>query len=85
MAKTQVKNYVFRPGMGAADNLYPNAYSLLSANKTFIQKEAAAWIQDQIDAAASGFVGYTYNQEKCERDVGYNIDAYLKDLRYSGN
>ena len=85
MAKTQVKNYVFRPGMGAAGNLYPNAYSLLSANKTFIQKEAAAWIQDQIDAAASGFVGYTYNQEKCERDVGYNIDAYLKDLRYSGN
>ena len=85
MAKTQIKKYVFKPGIGAADNLYPNAYSLLSSNKSFIQKEATTWIQDQIDAEAAGFVGYTYNQAKCERDIGYNIDAYLKDLRYGGN
>ena len=85
MAKTQIKKYVFKPGLGAADNLYPEAYSLLSANKSFIQKEATAWIADQVSAGASGFVGYTYNAEKCERDVGYNIDAYLKDLRYGGN
>ena len=85
MAKTQIKNYIFKPGIGANDNRYPNAYSLLSANKKFIQKEATAWIQDQVDAGASGFVGYTYNQAKCERDVGYVIDAYLEDLRYGGN
>ena len=85
MAKTQIKNYVFKPGIGVNDNRYPNAYNLLSANKTFIQKEATAWIQDQVDAGASGFVGYTYNQTKCERDVGYVIDAYLSDLRYGGN
>ena len=192
MAKTQIKNYVFKPGLGAADNLYPTAYSLLNENKTFIQKEAAAWIADKVEAAAqytptgatyapatgvlvltigthnfnvgdairiatggltftcgydnhatehsypraSGvpndlgtdpfynkpilvessttdtvtvnigissdtsehiFVsaldnaisdawwGYTYNTPKCERDIGYNIDAYLKDLRYGGN
>jgi hypothetical protein len=85
MAKTQIKNYVFKPGIGAADNLYPNAYDLLSSNKEFIQKEANAWIQDQIDAGVSGFVGYTYNQPKCERDVGFVIDAYLYDLRYGGN
>ena len=85
MAKTQLKNYVFKPGLGAAGNLYPDAYSLLNANKTFIQKEATAWIQDQVDAGATGFVGYTYNDAKCERDIGYNIDAYLKDLRYGGN
>ena len=85
MAKTQLKNYVFKPGLGATDNRYPDAYSLLQQNKTFIQKESAAWIQDQIDAGAAGFVGYTYNQEKCERDVGYNIDAYLLDIRYGGN
>ena len=85
MAKTQIKNYVFKPGLGAADNLYPDAYSLLNANKAFIQKEATAWIADQVAADAAGFVGYTYNAEKCERDVGYNIDAYLKDLRYGGN
>ena len=85
MAKTQIKNYVFKPGIGASDNRFPNAYSLLSANKEFIQKEATAWIQDQVDASAAGFVGYTYNQAKCERDVGYVVGAYLKDLRYGGN
>ena len=85
MAKTQIKNYVFHPGLGLSDNLYPNAYSLLERNKTFIQKESTDWLQSQIDANEVGFVGYTYNDEKCERDIGYNIDAYLKDLRYGGN
>ena len=41
MAKTQIKNYVFKPGLGATGSLYPNAYSLINANKSFIQKEAA--------------------------------------------
>ena len=85
MAKTQIKNYVFKPGIGVNDNRYPNAYELLSVNKSFIQKEATAWIQDQVDAGAEGFVGYTYNQAKCERDVGFVVDAYLSDLRYGGN
>ena len=85
MAKTQVKNYVFKPGLGLDDNLFPNAYSLLESNKTFIIKETVAWIQSQIDAGASGFVGYTYNSAKCERDIGYVLDAFLNDLRYGGN
>lgn len=85
MAKTQIKNYIFKPGIGATNNLYSNAYSLLLRNKEFIQKEATAWIQDQIDAAVAGFVGYTYNASKCERDIGFNIDAYLKDMQYGGN
>jgi hypothetical protein len=85
MAKTQIKNYVFKPGIGLNDNRFPNAYNLLSANKSFIQKEATQWIADQVAAGAAGFVGYTYNQAKCERDVGYVIDAYLNDLRYGGN
>ena len=85
MAKTQIKNYVFKPGIGANDNRYPNAYALLSANKEFIQKESTAWIAAQVAANVSGFVGYTYNEAKCQRDVGYIIDAYLTDLRYGGN
>jgi hypothetical protein len=85
MAKTLIKNYVFKPGIGAVDNRYPDAYSLLESNKTFIQKEVNAWIQDQINAGTSGFVGYTYNSAKCERDVGFVIDGYLYDLRYGGN
>ena len=31
------------------------------------------------------FAGYTYDSDKCERDIGYVIDAYLNDLRYGGN
>jgi hypothetical protein len=85
MAKSLISTYVFNPGLGINDNLFPDAYSLIDSNKIFIQKEATAWIQDQIDAGTSGFVGYTYNQSKCERDVGYVIDAYLSDLRYGGN
>ena len=85
MAKTQIKNYVFKPGIGRLDNLFPDAYSLLERNKTFIQKEANAFIQNKINTGQPGYVGYTYNAAKCERDVGYVIDAYLEDLRYGGN
>ena len=85
MAKQQIKNYVFKPGMGATGYTYPNAYSLLYGNKYYIQKEATAWIAAQVAANATGFVGYTYNESKCERDVGYVIDAYLWDIRYGGN
>ena len=52
MAKTQIKNYVFKPGIGANDNLFPNAYSLLNSNKAYIQKEAGAYITAKIAAAA---------------------------------
>ena len=33
----------------------------------------------------NAFFNYTYNQPKCERDVGLIISAYLFDLRYGGN
>ena len=185
MAKTQIKNYVFKPGLGATGNLYPDAYSLINANKSFIQKEMSAYIADKVAAAAQytptgatyapatgvltitigthnfnvgdalliAQAGITFRCEldgnatthpyprvtdpvyqkaipitaitstsvtvnvgissdtsvhtfdsananavsdvfynytntsvlKCERDVGYVVDAYLKDLRYGGN
>ncbi len=85
MAKKKIYNYKFYPGLGINDNTYPNAYALLTLNKDFISKEVAAWIQAQVNAGATGFVGYTYNDEKCERDTGFNIDAYAHDLRYTGN
>lgn len=85
MAKTQIKNYSFKPGIGANDNLFPDAYSLIERNREFIKKETVAWIQSQVDTGATGFVGYTYNSDKCERDIGFNIDALLYDLRFGGN
>ena len=48
MAKTQIKNYVFKPGMGGLENLYPNAYSLLTSNKSFLQKEVNAYITQKV-------------------------------------
>ena len=44
MAKTQIKDYVFKPGMSRTGYVYPNAYALLYGNKYYIQKEATAWI-----------------------------------------
>ena len=85
MAKTQIKDYVFKPGISATAYVYPDGYSLLSQNKAYIQAEATSWISAQVLAGASGFVGYTFNESKCQRDVGYIIDAYLNDIRYGGN
>jgi len=64
---------------------YFNARRLLLANTDFIIEEITAWIQVQIAAATPGFVGLSYNVEKCERDVGYIIDALRYDLTYGGN
>ena len=52
MAKTQIKDYVFKPGIGASENRFPNAYSLISTNKSFIQKEMSAYIADKVVAAS---------------------------------
>jgi len=120
MSKKRIQNYVFLPGTASSSNAYPNAYTLLVNNKSFIQKEANTYINDSITtdtainlnpnaigllssnkeflkkeirayiaarvAASTGpFAGFTYDADKCERDVGYIIDAYIYDLRYGGN
>ena len=85
MAKTQIKNYVFEPGMSATGYVYPNAYSLLFGNKYYIQKEITAWIATQVSANATGFSGYTYDATTWETEVGNVIDAWLWDIRYGGN
>lgn len=57
----------------------------LVANKSFVQREVTAWIQTQIDGGYSPFIGFTYDSEKCYRDVGYIVDALCYDLLYGGN
>lgn len=85
MAKKLVKNYVFTPGVGIDQNLFPNAYSLISQNRQFILKEIVGYITNLVTAGDSSYAGYTFNSVKCERDSGYVIDALLHDLRYGGN
>ena len=53
-----------------------NAVALLSANKVFIQKEVIQYM----DKAYPTFV---YNKAKCERDVGYILDAVMYDITNS--
>ncbi len=85
MAKKKIENYTFYPGIGLNEAVHPNAKWLLENNKTFIQYEVSAWIAKQVADNATGFEGYTYDDAKCRRDTGYNIDAWLHDLQYGGN
>ena len=64
------------------------ANKLLVDNRTFIQEETIAYINAEIadgddsDDFASSF---TYNEDKCYRDIGLIIDAVSFDLTYGGN
>ena len=55
-----------------------DAHLRLRNNRTFIQKEIIAWI-------AENFPLLDYNTAKCERDVGYIVDALSYDILYGGN
>jgi len=85
MAKKQLFNYSFTPGSNESFNAFPNAYARLVANKAFIQKMSVAYIQNQINNNIAPFQDYDYNSAKCERDVGYVIEALTNDLKFNGN
>ncbi len=64
----------------------PNAKYLLEMNRAFIQKEVTEWIQYQITNNISPFTSsFDYDEYKCERDVGFIIDALIFDLGHGGN
>lgn len=77
--------------VGVTDIIVPNsitksstasvqrAFEILLANKEYIQAEAIAYVE------STKTTGFTYNQDKCYRDVGYMIDAVAVDLLYGGN
>ena len=67
---------------------YLDAARLIYANKAFLQGEISSWILAQIAGSIAPFVGFTYGtteQNNCERDVGYIVDAVRYDLTYGGN
>ena len=55
-----------------------DARALLTANKEFIQAETIAYIN-------ATYVSFEYDEAKCERDVGYVIDALGYDLMFGSN
>ncbi len=86
MAKKQISNYKFVPGVVVPDtNLYPNTYALLEANKKFIQEETIAYIAYNVENNIVPFIYYTYNAEKCRRDISYVLEGFISDLRKGGN
>ena len=50
----------------------------LIANKAFLVAETTAWI-------AVNYPALVYDVDRCERDVGYIVDALAHDIMYGGN
>ena len=63
----------------SANNNIIHAYDLLQANRAYLQAEAIAYVED------TKTLGFTYDQTKCSRDVGYIVDSVSFDLLYGGN
>jgi len=74
MAKLQVKQYNFKPGLSYLSNARPNAYDLILANKTFLKKEVIGFLNEQV-----------LDSTKCARDLGYLIDAVGYDITLGTN
>ena len=65
----------------------PNTRKLLELNRAFIQREVSEWIQYQVaNAGGTGiWNGFTYDDARCERDVGYLVDRIIWDITHGGN
>ena len=57
---------------------YYEAAEILLANKTFIQEEVTAWINYT-------YITFTYDRDKCARDVKLILDAVLTDYMFGTN
>jgi hypothetical protein len=60
------------------DTKWTYAVEALEKNRAFIAEEAIAFISET-------YPSYTYNENKCRRDVNRYIDAIKYDLIYEGN
>ena len=65
--------------------LMPNTVALLELNKRYVQEEAIAYIAYNVANNISPYIYYTYNIEKCRRDISYVLEGYISDLKNGGN
>jgi hypothetical protein len=64
----------------------PDAKTLLELNRKFIQREIVEWTDNQITNSISPFTSsFSYDSAKCERDMGYIVDALIWDITHGGN
>jgi len=60
------------------DAAFVSAEILMQANRAFIQENTIEWI-------TANYPGFTYNTDKCYRDIGLIIDAVSQDILLGGN
>ena len=65
--------------------LMPNTVSLLNSNKRFIQEEAIAFIAYNVANNIEPYIYYSYNADKCRRDISYILEGYITDLMHGDN
>ena len=68
---------IFFTGSGLENSDKRNAANALIVNRRTIQKQVITWLQINYDTLE-------YDQEKCERDVGYIVDALTHDILFDG-
>jgi len=66
--------------INAFTNEYKYARNLVEENRSFLKAEVVEYI-DQYYPVVSG----TYDQEACERDIDFILDAVYYDMTYGGN
>jgi len=95
-----VANIITGGTIGVTDRIIPNRFpantnvavnnaaNLVLSNKSFIQKEVIAYVNQQFPgffANASNFIEPANAITKCERDTGYLIDSIIFDFLHDGN
>ncbi|CAF34283.1 hypothetical protein S-PM2d218 [Synechococcus phage S-PM2] len=70
------------PSTANVDNYAQDAANRIEDNKQFIQSEAYQYILQKYPYLEDR---ETINIAKCERDIGYFVDAVVNDLRLGGN
>ena len=65
---------------GINNGTFYDAANLIEANKAYIQEETIGW-------AEATYPGVDWNAKgtKCQRDLGFLVDAYVYHLRFGGN
>ena len=67
----------------------PDASARLTLNKEWLKDEIVAWIAQQVflntSNTGSPWYNYTYDNAKCQRDIGYLVDSLDHDMVYGGN
>jgi len=64
----------------------PQARALLELNRRFIQREIVEWTKFQCTNGNAPFtVNFDFDTGKCERDMGFLIDAFVWDMTHGGN